>query len=147
MWSTLAGCLQHMPTLPRFLLKFLFPHNFWFVRWKIMEFVLLWSLYWGTFSQKIPKNLKIKWDQVTLPKAGLSSLGTISPLGVKKTHRLLPSSDPFYTKVETPIQRSYPFSHSMKPSNVDSVVFQKWVAWILFSAHEESILTTAIGGH
>jgi hypothetical protein len=33
----------------------------------------------------------------------------------------------------------------MKPAKEDSVDSQKWVAWILFTAQEESISTTAIG--
>jgi hypothetical protein len=49
------------------------------------------------------------------------------------------------TKVEAPIRRSDPFTHSMKPTKVDSAVFQKWVAWILFTAQDELILTTTIG--
>jgi hypothetical protein len=52
----------------KLLLNFLFPHNFWSIGPKIMKFVLLQSLYRGACSQKVSKNLKIKWDQVTLPK-------------------------------------------------------------------------------
>jgi hypothetical protein len=34
----------------------------------------------------------------------------------------------------------------MKQAKVDSVVSQKLVAWVLFTAQEESIFTTVIGG-
>jgi hypothetical protein len=53
-------------------------------------------------------------------------------------------------KVEAPIQlRSNPFPHSMKPPKVESMVFQKWVAWVLLTTHcqEESISTAVIAGH
>jgi hypothetical protein len=49
------------------------------------------------------------------------------------------------SKGEGPIRRSDPYLHSMKPAKVDSMIFQKWVAWILLTAQEESISTTAIG--
>jgi hypothetical protein len=42
---------------------------------------------------------------------------------------------------------SDPFPQSMKLAELDSAVSQKWVAWILFSAQEESISTTTTGGH
>jgi hypothetical protein len=48
-----------------------------------MEFVLLQSLLRDTSSQKVSKNLKIKWFQVTLPKTGLVTPCTFGPLGVK----------------------------------------------------------------
>jgi hypothetical protein len=83
MWSILASWLQHMPALPRFLLKFSNIHNLWSVGQKIMKFVLLRSLLWDACSQKVSKNLKIKWGQVTLPKTGLVTPCTFSPLGVK----------------------------------------------------------------
>jgi hypothetical protein len=44
MWSTLASWLQHMPALPRLLLKTSNTHNFWFIAPKIMKFVLTRSL-------------------------------------------------------------------------------------------------------
>jgi hypothetical protein len=57
--------------------------KFWSVGPKIMKFVLPWSLFIGASWQKVSKNLKIKWDQVTVPKTGLSALWTHSPLRVK----------------------------------------------------------------
>ena len=51
MWSTLVGWLQHMPALPRLLLKFSNTHNFWSIGPKIMKFVLPQSLLQGTCSQ------------------------------------------------------------------------------------------------
>jgi hypothetical protein len=82
MWSTLVGWLQHMPALTRPYPKTSNTHNFWSVGPKIMKFVLTRSL-WQDASQTISKNLKIVWDQVTLPKTRLVTLGIFSPSGVK----------------------------------------------------------------
>jgi hypothetical protein len=82
MWSTLAGWLQHMPSLPRLFLKFSNIHNFLSVSPKSMRFVLPQSLFRGAGSQIFSKSLKIKWDKVMLPKTGLSPVWTVSPLGV-----------------------------------------------------------------
>jgi hypothetical protein len=68
MWSTLTGYLQHMPALPKT------P--------KILEIVPMQSLFRDAFGKKNSKNLKIVWDQVTLPKTGLSLVGTIRLLEV-----------------------------------------------------------------
>jgi hypothetical protein len=84
MWWTLAGWLQHMPALPRLLLKTSNIHNFWSVGPKIMKFVLPQSLLqdsW-TFTKSFKKS-KIKWGQVTLPKTSLVTPGTFGLLGVK----------------------------------------------------------------
>jgi hypothetical protein len=75
-WSTLAGWLHHMPALPKLLLKFSNTHNFWSVGPKIMKIVPPQSLFRGACLQKVSKNLKLKWDEVTLPKTGLSLVGT-----------------------------------------------------------------------
>jgi hypothetical protein len=83
MWSTLVGWPQHLPAMPKLLLKFSFFHNFWSVGPKIMKFILSWSLIQGACSQEVSKVLQIKWDQVTLPKTTLSPVGTTGPLGVK----------------------------------------------------------------
>jgi hypothetical protein len=80
--STLAGWLQHMPTLPKLLLKTSNIHNFWSLGSKIMKFILTQSLLQDACLQKVSKNLKIKWGQVTVPKTGLVTLSTFSPLGV-----------------------------------------------------------------
>jgi hypothetical protein len=82
LWSTLVGWLQHMPTLPRLLLKTSNTYNFWSIGPKIMKFVLTRSLWRDASSQIISKNLKIKWGQVTLPKTGLVTPCTFSPFGV-----------------------------------------------------------------
>jgi hypothetical protein len=81
-WSTLVGWLHHMPALPKFLLKFSNIHYFGSVGPQIMKFILPQSLFQGACSQKVSKNLKIKWDQVMLPKTGLSAIPTFGPLGV-----------------------------------------------------------------
>ena len=49
-----------------------------------MKFALPQSLFQGACSQKVSKYLKIKWDQVTLPKSGtnISTVQTFGPLGV-----------------------------------------------------------------
>jgi hypothetical protein len=60
--STLAGWLQHMPALPKLLLKFSNIHNFWSIGPKIMKFVLPQSLFRGTCSQKVSKKPKIEGD-------------------------------------------------------------------------------------
>jgi hypothetical protein len=48
-----------------------------------MKFVLTQSLFRDAFGKKVSKNLKIVRDHVTLPKTGLSPIGTVGPLGVK----------------------------------------------------------------
>jgi hypothetical protein len=53
MWSTLFHWLQHMPALPKLLLKTSNTHNFWSVVPKIMKFVLTLSLFWDAFGKKI----------------------------------------------------------------------------------------------
>jgi hypothetical protein len=83
MWLTLASWLEDMPIVPRLLLKTSNTHNFWSVGPKIMKFVLTQSLLQGACSQKVSENLKVIWDQVTLPKSGLVTPSTFSPLGVK----------------------------------------------------------------
>jgi hypothetical protein len=50
-----------------------------------MKFVFLQSLFRGACLQKVSKNLKIKWNQVMLPKSGLSIPCTHGPLGMKDT--------------------------------------------------------------
>jgi hypothetical protein len=85
LWSTLPHWLQPMPAKPRLLLKTSNIHNFWSIGPEIMKFVLTQSLLQDASSQKVPKNLKIKWGQVTLPKTGLATLGTFGTLGVKST--------------------------------------------------------------
>jgi hypothetical protein len=60
LWSTLVGWLQHMPALPRLLLKTSNTHTFLSVGPKIMKFVLTQSLWQDASSQKVSKNLKIK---------------------------------------------------------------------------------------
>jgi hypothetical protein len=82
MWWTLAGWLQHMPALPRLLLNFSNIHYFWSIGPKIMKYKLPRSLFQGICSQKVSKNLKIKLNQVTLPKSGLSTVRTFGPIGV-----------------------------------------------------------------
>jgi hypothetical protein len=62
MWSTLVGWLQHMPALRKLLLKTSNTHNSWSVGPKNMKFVLMRSLLRDASSQKVSKNLKIKWD-------------------------------------------------------------------------------------
>jgi hypothetical protein len=57
-------------------------HNFLSVAPKIMKFVLMWSLFRDAFGKKVSKNLKIVRDHATLPKTGLSHVGTVGPLGV-----------------------------------------------------------------
>jgi hypothetical protein len=57
MWSTLSHWFQHMPAMPRLLLKFSNTHNFWSVAPKIMNFVLTQSLFRDAFGKK--KNSKI----------------------------------------------------------------------------------------
>ena len=52
MWSTPPHWLQHMPALPRLLLKFSNMHNFWSVAPKITKFVVLRSSFWDTFGGK-----------------------------------------------------------------------------------------------
>jgi hypothetical protein len=89
MWSTLPHWLQHMPALPRLLLKTSNTHNFWSVVPKIMKFVLTWSLLWDACSQKVSENLKIKWDQVTMPNTGLSTVQTFGPLGINSFEIIL----------------------------------------------------------
>jgi hypothetical protein len=85
MQSTLAGWLQHMPALPRFLLKLSDTHNFWFV------IQIIWNLFscQAYCEAHVHKGFKIKkikiWDQVTLLKTNLSSIHTFSLLGVKRT--------------------------------------------------------------
>jgi hypothetical protein len=49
-----------------------------------MKFVLMQSLQRDASSQNVSKNLKILYDQVTLPKTGLVTPRTFSPLGVKE---------------------------------------------------------------
>jgi hypothetical protein len=73
-----------MPALPILLLKISNIHNFWSVGPKIMKFVLMQSLQRDASSQNVSKNLKILYDQVTLPKTGLVTPRTFSPLGVKE---------------------------------------------------------------
>jgi hypothetical protein len=70
------------PAMPILLLKTSNIHNFWSVGPKIMKFVLTRCLWRDASSQKVSKNLKIVWDQVTLPKTGLVTPRTFSPLGV-----------------------------------------------------------------
>jgi hypothetical protein len=48
-----------------------------------MKFVLSQSLLQDASSQNVSKNLKIKWDQATLPKTGLVTPCIFGPLGVK----------------------------------------------------------------
>jgi hypothetical protein len=50
-----------------------------------MKFVLTQNLLQGTCSKKVSKNKKIERYQVTLPKSGLVTPSTFSPLGVKGT--------------------------------------------------------------
>jgi hypothetical protein len=84
MWSTLADWLQHMPALPKLLLKTSNTHNFWFVAPKIMKFVFTQSLLRDAFGGGGKyKILKIVWDHATLPKTGLAPIGRVSPLGLK----------------------------------------------------------------
>jgi hypothetical protein len=52
-----------------------------------MKFIIPQSLFRDTCVQKVSKNLKIRCDQVTLPKTGLSAVRTFGPLGIK--HQLL----------------------------------------------------------
>jgi hypothetical protein len=51
-----------------------------------MKFVLPWSLLRGASSQKVSKNLKIVWDQVTLPNIGSSTVQILGPLGVNEVN-------------------------------------------------------------
>jgi hypothetical protein len=83
MWSTLPHWLEHMPALPKLLQKTSNIHNFWFVGLKNMKFVLPWSLLWSASSQKVSKNKNKNWDQVTMPKIGLSVVWIFGPLGVR----------------------------------------------------------------
>jgi hypothetical protein len=64
-----------------------------------MKFVLPQSLFRGACSQKVSKNLKIKWDQVTLPKTGLFLVGTNGPLGIKGEPFKTNSKDKFEIKI------------------------------------------------
>jgi hypothetical protein len=48
-----------------------------------MKFVLPQSSLQDTCSQKVSKDVKIKWGQVTLPKIGLVTPSTFNLLGVK----------------------------------------------------------------
>jgi hypothetical protein len=48
-----------------------------------MKFVLTQSLFHDAFGNFFSKNLKIVWDQVTLPQTGFPPIGTIHYLGVK----------------------------------------------------------------
>ena len=57
-WSTLAGWLQHMPTLARPCPKTSNIHNFWTVAPKIMKFVLTQSLFRHSSSQKVSRKSK-----------------------------------------------------------------------------------------
>jgi hypothetical protein len=92
MWSTLSHWFQHMPALPKLLLKTSNIHNFWSVAPKIMKFVLMWSLFQDAFGKRNSKNLKIVWNQTTLPKTGLAPVGPIRPFvdygmwGLDPTH-------------------------------------------------------------
>jgi hypothetical protein len=81
-WSTLAGWLQHMPALPRLLLETSNTHNFWSVGPKKYDFFFPQRLLRDASLQKVSKNLKIVWAQVTLTKTGLSAVWTFSPLEV-----------------------------------------------------------------
>jgi hypothetical protein len=69
--------------LPILLLKFSNIHNYWSVGPRVMKFVLLQSLFRDAGTQKVSKNLKIEWDQVTCPKTGLSTVWTFGPLRVE----------------------------------------------------------------
>jgi hypothetical protein len=60
-----------------------------------MKFVLAQSLFRGACSQKVSKSLKIKGDQVMLPKTGLSTVCPYSPLGVKDNLMLCRASNWF----------------------------------------------------
>jgi hypothetical protein len=80
--STLPHWLQHMPALPRLLLKTSNTHNYWSVGPKNAIF-FPWSLRQDECSQKASKILKIVWAQVTLTKTGLSAVRIFGPLGVK----------------------------------------------------------------
>jgi hypothetical protein len=84
LWSIPPHWLQHMPALPKLLLKTWNIHNVWSVGPKIMKFILPQSLLRDTCLQKNSKNLKIKCVQVTLPKIGLVTPGTFNPLRVNK---------------------------------------------------------------
>jgi hypothetical protein len=48
-----------------------------------MKFVLPQNLLRGACSQKVSKNLIFFLDQVALPKSGLATPCTFSPLGIK----------------------------------------------------------------
>ena len=54
-----------------------------------MKFALTGSLLRDTCSQKVSKNLKIKWDQVTLPNIGLSAVQTFGRLGINSFEIIL----------------------------------------------------------
>jgi hypothetical protein len=47
-----------------------------------MKFVLMQSLFQGTCSQKVSRNLKIKGDQVVVPRTGLSAVWTFDAVGL-----------------------------------------------------------------
>jgi hypothetical protein len=83
MGSTPPHWLQHMPALPRLLLKTSNTHNFWSIAPKIMKFALTRSVFRDAFG-KNSKVLKIVWFQTTLPKIGLAPVGPIHPLRVKQ---------------------------------------------------------------
>jgi hypothetical protein len=78
-----------MPALPNFSPKFSNTHNFWSVGPKIMKFVPSQSLFWGTYSQKVSKNLRIKGNQLALPKTGLSTVQTFGPLGDNSCKKII----------------------------------------------------------
>jgi hypothetical protein len=119
-FCTLASWLQHMPALPRLLLKFSNTHNSWSVGPKIMKYVLPWSLLRDACSEKVPKNLKRIWDQVMLLKSGLATPGTFSTLGVN------------WSRLDSHVALSHvlPFSHvlswfpTLKFSSLHLVIFR-----------------------
>jgi hypothetical protein len=82
-WSTHSYWFQHMPALPKLLLKTSNIHNFWSVVPKIMKFAFTQSLFRDAFGKNNSKILKIMWVETTLPKTGLAPVGLVRPLGVK----------------------------------------------------------------
>jgi hypothetical protein len=70
------------PALPRLFLETSNTHNVWSVGPKTTIFFPQ-SLLGDASSQKVSKNLKTMWAQVTQTKIGLSAVRTFSPLGVK----------------------------------------------------------------
>jgi hypothetical protein len=125
MWSTLAGWLQHMPALPRLLLKTSNIYNFWSVGPKIMQSVLTRSLLQDASSQKVSKNLEIVWDQVILPKSGLVTPHIFSPLGVKIN----------YNHLELKSRVSQPYSYLFLVP-LSSFVFQNKIKNKIFKTHD-----------